>query len=92
MVLLRQKELSKVSGKPKEGYQWMAEVESATSLDQAGDPKGKDTLDLKVPAAYSRILHGELGAHLCLLVQKLKFQEKCYLVEKLLGTSKTFPF
>ena len=50
----------------------MAEVESATSPDQVSDSKGKDTLDLKVSAAYSRILHGELGAHMCLLEQKVE--------------------
>ena len=48
----------------------MAEVESANSLDQVSDPKGKDTLDLKVSAAYSKILHGEFGAPFCLLEQK----------------------
>ena len=47
----------------------MAEVESASSLDQVGDPKGKDTLDLQASAAHSRILHGELSAHMCLLEQ-----------------------
>lgn len=64
------REVARVSSKPKEGYQWMAEVEPATSLDQVSDPKGKDTFDLKVSAAYSRILHGELGAHMCLLGQE----------------------
>ena len=43
-----------------------------TSPDQVSHPKGKDTLDLKVSAAYSRILHGELGAHICLLEQKIE--------------------
>ena len=38
------KEVARVSGKPKEGYQWMAEVESTTSLDHASDPKRKNPL------------------------------------------------
>ena len=48
----------------------MAEVEPATYPDQVSDPKGKDTLDLKVSAVYSRILNGERGAHMNLLKQK----------------------
>ena len=48
----------------------MAEVDSATSPDQVSDPKGKTILDLKVSTAYSRILNGELGAHLNLLERR----------------------
>ena len=65
-----------MSGKPKEGYQWMADVDTATPPDQVSDPKGKDTLDLKVSAAYSRILRGELGSHMCLLEQKAEVAEQ----------------
>ena len=54
----------------------MAEVETATSLDKVSDPQGKDTLDLKISAAYSKILHGELGAHMDLLEQKAEVAVK----------------
>ena len=47
------KEVATASSKPKEGYQWMAEVEPATCPDQASHPIGKDTLDLHFSRAYS---------------------------------------
>ena len=55
------KEVAKVSGNPDVGYKWISKVEDITDPEDLQDSEGRNLLDSKVAAAFSKILHGALG-------------------------------
>ena len=60
-------------------------------MDQVSDPEDKDTLDLKVSAAYNKILNGELGSHMLLLKQKAEVAENAIWSRNCLVRQRLFP-
>ena len=61
------KEVAKVSGDPDRGYKWISRVDDITNPDDLQDSEGRNLLDSKVAAAFSKILHGALGKQIQLL-------------------------
>ena len=52
------KEVAKASGDPDKGYRWISKVEDTENPDDLQASEGRNLLDAKVAAAFSKILHG----------------------------------
>ena len=68
--------MAKVSGDPDRGYKWISKVEDITNPDDLQDSEGRNLLDSKVAAAFSKILHGALGKQIQLLEEKAEADKR----------------
>lgn len=64
------KEVASASGRPKEAFVWIAQVEKALTIEELEDDEDFETLGAKIATAMSEIIHGEFARKIEVLKQK----------------------
>jgi hypothetical protein len=72
------KEVAKASGEPEKGYAWISKVEDIEDPEELQESGGKQPLDAKVAAGFSKILHGDLAKQIQLLEEKGESSKKLF--------------